>query len=105
MANAKKKQSGLGAESYFQNLPALGSQPASQGEVSVPVQPTQAVQEPVADEKKKVRKTYALNEDTHLALEELRLVERKKGRHVTLGDLMEEAVQLLLEQKLPAKQS
>lgn len=102
MANTKKKQSGLGAEGYFQNLPTLGGQPASSNEASPSIQETKPVQVPIADEKKKlVRKTYALSEETHLALEELRLVERKNGRQVTLGDLLDEAVQQLLTQKLP----
>jgi hypothetical protein len=87
MSNTKKK-SGLGAESYFQNIPTLDA-------IEPPVAELETSKE--VKERNKVRRTYALYEETQIALEELKLAARKQGKQVTLGDLLEEAVQLLIE--------
>ena len=60
--------------------------------------------EPPAREK--IRRTYALYEETQIALEEMKLAARKQGAKTTLGDLLEEAVQLLVEKKgMPSQES
>ena len=91
MSNTKKK-SGLGAESYFQNIPTLDAiePPATEFETSKEIKPQ-------TPERDKIRRTYALYEETQISLEALKLAARKQGKHVTLGDLLEEAVQLLIE--------
>lgn len=167
MASAKKK-GGLGAESYFENIPTLEpvekQEPREQGEateqpaeieavtseatevIAEPKEEPAHVQEEVADgtvesapaeeeattaaqtteeapsaeeevpasdqeaekadappdeppPRQKIRRTYALYEETQIALEEMKLAARKRGVKTTLGDLMEEAVQLLMEKK------
>ncbi len=50
-------------------------------------------------ERVKIRRTYALYEETQIALEEMKLAARKKGIKTTLGDILEEAVLLLMEKK------
>ncbi len=95
MSNTKKK-SGLGAESYFQNVPTLDEKDTS-ADGSKPNQAT--TPNSATPERKKIRRTYALYEETQIALEEMKLAARKQGQQVTLGDLLEEAVQLLIEKK------
>jgi hypothetical protein len=90
MSNSRKK-SGLGAESYFQNVPTLDDK-----ELLVEESNPRESESPVS-ERKKIRRTYALYEETQIALEEMKLAARKQGRQVTLGDLLEEAVQLLMD--------
>lgn len=90
MGNPKKK-SGLGAESYFQNIPTLAAIEAPVGEMETSKE--------AGAERNKIRRTYALYAETQIALEELKLAARKQGKQVTLGDLLEEAVQLLIEKK------
>jgi hypothetical protein len=90
MGNSRKK-SGLGAESYFQNVPTLDDKEPLVEESNT------GESESSAPERKKIRRTYALYEETQIALEEMKLAARKQGRQVTLGDLLEEAVQLLMD--------
>ena len=125
MTSAKKK-GGLGAESYFENIPTLApveekKLPAEMEVVDKPDEEALAAssaeivakQEPVetdpeaedaddgsqASSRQKIRRTYALYEETQIALEEMKLAARKQGVKMTLGDLLEEAVQLLMEKK------
>jgi len=132
MTSAKKK-GGLGAESYFENIPTLApvaekeppaeteatGKPAEEVAVSGPVEivteeeATAEKQEAAetnhgaededetseASPRQKIRRTYALYEETQIALEEMKLAARKQGVKMTLGDLLEEAVQLLMEKK------
>jgi len=137
-----KKKGGLGAESYFENIPTLDpaeeKEPPSETdgaekptdekqvvgtvqEVKVP-EATEAAPEtepessetdpktPDANEsdeppeRQKIRRTYALYEETQIALEEMKLAARKRGTKMTLGDLLEEAVQLLMVEKGMAPQ-
>ena len=138
-----KKKGGLGAESYFENIPTLDpvvekesleaeveEKPAEEEVVAgfvevvadgkVPDLILEAVEEAPAAElevvetdletedadeegeppqRQKIRRTYALYEETQIALEEMKLAARKQGVKMTLGDLLEEAVQLLMEKK------
>ena len=130
MTSAKKK-GGLGAESYFENIPTLApvaekeppaeteatGKPAEEVAVSGPVEivtkeETTAEKQEAAEtdleaedaddrsqasSRQKIRRTYALYEETQIALEEMKLAARKQGVKMTLGDLLEEAVQLLME--------
>ncbi len=147
MTSAKKK-GGLGAESYFENIPTLEPakeiEPQPEEEVAeAPTEEEDAISPEVlleaempvttpdgheeapeslaegseiepepqdSDEptepspRQKIRRTYALYEETQIALEEMKLAARKQGTKMTLGDLLEEAVQLLMEEKGMATQ-
>ena len=71
--------------------------------VAEPTQVKDADPEPDAEyeppERLKIRRTYALYEETQIALEEMKLAARKQGIKTTLGDILEEAVLLLMEKK------
>ena len=129
-----KKKGGLGAESYFENIPILSpvSTPipppetdgAEKPEDDTPVSAAQIEEVPEVEQKiaenddetpdseepdepparEKIRRTYALYEETQIALEEMKLAARKQGMKMTLGDLLEEAVQLLMEKRGMAPQ-
>jgi len=132
MTSAKKK-GGLGAESYFENIPTLApveekklpveaevaNMPAEEATVVGPAEIAAEEELPAAKQeiletnleaedaddgsqassRQKIRRTYALYEETQIALEEMKLAARKQGVKMTLGDLLEEAVQLLMEKK------
>jgi hypothetical protein len=99
MSSAKKK-GGLGAESYFETVPKLQREGKTRGEA-----PSRSQNNEDGDtesrplQRQKIRRTYALYEETQIALEEMKLAARKEGEKVTLGDLLEEAVQLLIEKR------
>ena len=102
----KPKKRGMGINALFdqtQDDQAAASRPTpSQPEAHQP--PTQTDRETESPARPKIRNTFVIYEDTMRTLEMLRmLAERKKAGpkdiKVTYGDLIDEAVQALLEKK------
>ena len=98
MTNNKKKPSGLGVSSYFQDTPSLEEiQDLSGTGDKKSLQFTEPSNS--KDQGHKIRKTYVISPKTQLALQIIRLEIIKRGQNVNLGDLVDEAVLLLAKEK------
>src|SRR4051812_5298018 len=98
MINNKKKPTGLGVSSYFEDTPSLEDiqNPSGIGDKKrVQVAETSKAKE----QHQKIRKTYVISPKTQLALEIIRLEIIKRGQNANLGDLVDEAVLLLAKEK------
>ena len=84
---SEKKKTGLGAGVFFQNNQPV--EPDVRGPVRLVVPP----------KPEKVRTTVMLQKKTLAAMELLKVEARKQGVKATLGDVLEEAIQSLMEKK------
>jgi len=87
---SEKKKTGLGTGVFFQK-----DQP-----VDIDAKgPVRLVVPPKPPKPEKVRTTVLLQKKTLIAMEMLKVEARKQGLKATLGDVLEEAVQSLMEKK------
>lgn len=85
----KTKKTGLGADVYFPNdiqepeVISAGSSNHLQ----------------IQQKGKKIRRTFVINEHTQKDIERLRLDALIRGEKITLSELLDEAIELLMEKK------
>ncbi|HMN26645.1 MAG TPA: hypothetical protein PKE45_00715 [Caldilineaceae bacterium] len=84
---SEKKKTGLGTGVFFQNNQPVDIDARGPVKLVAPPKP------------EKVRTTVMLQKKTLAAMELLKVEARKQGIKATLGDVLEEAVQSLMEKK------
>jgi hypothetical protein len=93
----EKKKTGLGTSAFFQR----GQSGGEQGNEAAPT--VQEATEPAKPDSppkpKKVRTTVMMYEKTLASMELLKVEARKQGIKATLSDVLEEAIQSLMEKK------
>jgi hypothetical protein len=109
----KSKKRGIGINAFFDQAPSEQAEALDAATPANPDHPPQAGAEQSEDaqstlakttRRTKIRNTFVIYEDTMRTLEMLRLLAAPKkagdkGSKVTYGDLIDEAVQALLEKK------
>jgi hypothetical protein len=86
---SEKKRTGLGASAFFQRNQPDGDQQETAAPVKLVARPRL----------KKIRTTVTLYEKTLASMELLKVEARKQGIKATLSDVLEEAIQSLMEKK------
>jgi hypothetical protein len=89
-----RKKSGLGVDAFFEDLPDSenenAQQEASNGKPG---------RKPVPYRREKIRKTFVIYRDTQLAIEMMKFEAAKDGKSVSFSEILEEAVDNLMEKK------
>lgn len=94
-----KKKTGLGTNAFFQQ-PQSAEEKEEEQKETVETQPTaQAVEEPAPERTEKVRTTVTMYPETRAGLEMLKIQELRQGNKVTFSDILDEAIQNLMEKK------
>jgi hypothetical protein len=94
---AEKKKTGLGTNAFFQR----GQSGKDQEDAPVPAgqEGTETAKPAPPPKPKKVRTTVMMYEKTLASMELLKVEARKQGIKATLSDVLEEAIQSLMEKK------
>ena len=89
-----RKKSGLGVDAFFED----GSETR---EENGPPETGNGKRgrKPILQKREKIRKTYVVYRDTQLAIELMKFEASKSGKSVSLSDILEEAIETLMEKK------
>ena len=90
---AKKRQTGLGANAFFQNInaDATGKTDKTKPAPSA-APPAKAPASPAKSKAPKIRTTVTLYPTTMAQLEELKINARRQGKKATFSDILSEAI-------------
>lgn len=96
-----KKKTGLGTDAFFQqSQSAKREKEEKEEEERVASQPTsQTTEEPAQEKPEKMRTTITMYPETRAGLEMLKIQELRQGNKVTFSDILDEAIQDLMEKK------
>lgn len=87
---AKKRQTGLGANAFFQNIGADKTDKVEPAPPAAP--PAKASGSPAKNKPPKIRTTVTLYPETMAQLDALKINARRQGQKATFSDILSEAI-------------